>query len=201
MAPDKTLHAQVDRSAALGGTTVRALRDDPPRPARMRRACRSSRPARGSSFSLQVRGDRGTLGESLGGTIEVGSELHDHRWRADRPRRPGRHDRRRHLQHARSRAEVFVRIFTEGRTLAISGTLLPSANQLFGYDLLDTGPRTYRLRLRESGARRRGRPAAGLDGGIPGGQRRATGHRGRRRHALRGPHGAPPARWSPCNIA
>ena len=89
-------------------------------------------------FSLQVRGDQGTLGESLGGTIEVGPERHDHRRRADRPRRPGRHDRRGQLQHAVARSKSSSQVFTEGRTLTISGTLLPSANQLYGYDLLDT---------------------------------------------------------------
>lgn len=88
-------------------------------------------------FSLQVREDQGTLGESLGGTIElgpngtiVGGALIGLDGQVDTIVEGS--------YSTPSPGEVFAQVFTEIRTLTIAGTLLPGGNQVLGYDVLDT---------------------------------------------------------------
>lgn len=87
--------------------------------------------------SLHVQAEQGTVGESLVGTLELGpagaitggaligldgqvDTIVEGSYSTPSP------------------GEVFVQVFTEVRTLTVFGTLLPSLNQVFGYDVLDT---------------------------------------------------------------
>jgi len=98
---------------------------------------RQLQPGTWELVSLQVQAEQGTVDESLAGTIELepagaitGGALIGLDGQVDTI-----------VEGSYSTAasgEAFVQVFTEARTLTIFGTLLPSLNQVFGYDVLDT---------------------------------------------------------------
>jgi hypothetical protein len=136
MSPDKSLmlgaiERQLSDARQLGLFEMARLPGaDAPSP-------RQLQPGTWELVSLQVQAEQGTVGESLVGTIELGpggaitgGALIGLDGQVDTI-----------VEGSYSTAasgEALVQVFTEARTLTIFGTLLPSVNQVFGYDVLDT---------------------------------------------------------------
>ena len=183
MSPDKSLmlgaiERQLSDARQLGLFEMARLPGaDAPSP-------RQLQPGTWELVSLQVQAEQGTVGESLVGTIELGpagaitgGALIGLDGQVDTI-----------VEGSYSTAasgEAFVQVFTEVRTLTIFGTLLPSLNQVFGYDVLDTdrAPDAYGfvnlVRVDPVSA------AGDLDRAVPGRQYRAAGRRGRHGHPAR----------------